>query len=86
MVAIQTSPYHFKDDVFNCHQLFILQHHSWLSDLTEGIRYVSCRFNDSCESVMYSCVTRTCNTVVSKFPGEPRMYNSGYLVLLSNFC
>ena len=55
-----------------CHQLFILQHHSRLSDLTKGIPHASCTCNDSCDSVMYSCATRTSTTVVSKFPRKTR--------------
>ena len=55
--------------------VFCPQHHSWLSDLTEGrkarlgsteLRLVD--VNDSRVSVMYGRATWTSITVVSKFP------------------
>jgi len=53
-------------NVLHCHQFFVLQHHSWLSDLTKGISHMSYRCNDSSDSVMYGHATRTSITVDSK--------------------
>ena len=59
-----------------CHQLFVIQCHCWLSNLTKGpwhsfvertrLHIYSC--NDSRDSVMHNHTTRTSITVVSKFP------------------
>ena len=71
-----------------CHQLFVLQHHSWLSNLTKGIPHMSCRCNDSCDSVIYGRTTQTSITAVSNFPenlGGHACKNSGYQVLLFVF-
>ena len=62
----------------DCQHLCIFQHHSWLSNLNEGVQYglversffpeltaITC--DDSCDPVIYDRATQMC-TVVSKFP------------------
>ena len=72
------------------HQLFVLQHHSWHSNFTEGRQHVWCQdYNTDLlrlvdvtalwfsNLLMYGLASQTGVTVVSKFPlktGEPCMH------------
>jgi len=58
-----------------------------------GTRVVSCRCDDSRDSVMYGRATRTSNTVVSKIPRRPwgathaqTVYTSGSSLTFSSAC
>ena len=72
LVAIQRHLHHYKLTVLPL--LLILQHHSWFSNLTEGIKYclVECSFFPGTHHHFMWCSNyiRSCNTytVGSKFP------------------